>query len=83
MGNEKTCNLECTKCKAQSECSSLEESLSEMRCGLTGGHLNDACKVSLQLDGKPVFEIKQVVNFGKSKKDDKKSSEKEEPKSKE
>ena len=70
MGNNKTCNLRCNKCKSQTECTSLEESLSEMRCGLDGGHLNDSCKVNLTLDGKPIFEIKQVVEFGKASKKD-------------
>ncbi len=54
----------------QSECTSLEDSLSELRCGLNGGHIDDSCKVNLTLDGKPIFEIKQVVKLGKSSKKD-------------
>ena len=71
MAKDKTCNLRCTKCKKQLDCTSLVDALSEMRCGLNGGHLDDSCKVNLQLDGKPVFEINQIQPFEKSpKKDD-------------
>jgi len=76
MAKDKTCNLQCTKCNAQSECTSLVDSLSEMRCGLNGGHVDNSCKVNLQIDGKPVFELNQIQSFGKSsKKDDSKKDE--------
>lgn len=65
MGKKKSCNLQCTKCNLQSECTSIDESLRDVRCGQNGGHLTDSCKVNLQLDGKPIFEIEQVVEFGK------------------
>ena len=65
MGKKKTYNLRCIKCKVQTECTSLDESLRDVRCGLNGGHIDDSCKVNLQLDGKPIFEITQVVEFGK------------------
>ena len=54
----------------QSECTSLDESLRDVRCGLNGGHLDDSCKVNLTLDGKPIFQIEQVVEFGKKIKKD-------------
>lgn len=76
--DKKTQNLRCSKCRAQTECSSLEETLSEMRCGLNGGHIDDSCKVNLQLDGKAVFGIKQIIQDKSSKKDEQSSSKKDE-----
>ena len=70
--------MRCSKCRAQTECSSLEETLSEMRCGLNGGHIDDSCKVNLQLDGKAVFGIKQIIQDKSSKKDEQSSSKKDE-----
>jgi len=70
MDKNKTYNIRCTKCRKQIECTSLEDSLSEMRCGLHGGRLDDSCKVNLQLNEKSIFEIKQVVEFGPTPKKD-------------
>ena len=62
-------NLRCSKCRAQTECSNLNKTLSEMRCGLNGGHIDDSCKVNLALDGKAVFGIKQIINGPQKSKD--------------
>ena len=64
--DKQTPNLRCSRCKTQTECSSLKDTLDEMRCGLNGGHINDSCKVNLQLDGKAVFGIKQILQDTKS-----------------
>lgn len=74
--DKETQNLRCSKCRAQTECSSLEDTLADMRCGLNGGHIDDSCKVNLQLDGKAVFGIKQILQETKSTKKDEQSSKK-------
>ena len=35
-----------------------------MRCGLNGGHIDDSCKVNLQLDGNAVFGIHKLDKNG-------------------
>lgn len=58
-------NLRCNKCRAQTECVSLKQTLNEMRCGLNGGHIDDSCKINLTLDGKAVFGIHKLDKNGK------------------
>lgn len=58
-------NLRCNKCRAQTECVSLKDTLNEMRCGLNGGHIDDSCKINLTLDGKAVFGIHKLDKNGK------------------
>ena len=74
--DKETQNLRCNKCRAQTECSSLKDTLDEMRCGLNGGHIDDSCKVNLTLNGKAVFGIKQILQEVKSTKKDEQSSKK-------
>lgn len=73
---EKQNQLRCSKCRAESLGATPEECLKNFKCGLTGAAIDDSCKPCLQLDGKPVFELKQVIKIDSEKPTEKESDSK-------
>lgn len=54
---KKNCTVRCTGCRTEATGKSLEDTLSNMRCGQDGGPIDDACRATLRSDGKNLFEV--------------------------
>jgi len=59
-------HLICMKCRMQSTGKTVKECEKTFgNCGISGGPLNDACKTTLYLDGKPVYKLVLTDEFEK------------------
>lgn len=57
--------LECLECRTSVSGKSLKECMSQLKCKNHDG-INDYHKDALRLDGRPVFELKQIIKDGET-----------------